>query len=51
MKNILTINNIEDLAGNKIGPSKLEKAEKFDVKIISEEDILQLIKGSKPLIS
>ncbi len=31
------------LAGNKIGPSKLEKAEKFDVKIISEEEFLEII--------
>jgi len=31
------------LAGNKIGPSKLEKAEKFEVKIISENDFLEMI--------
>ncbi len=31
------------LAGNKIGPSKLEKAEKFGVKIISENEFLQMI--------
>jgi DNA ligase (NAD+) len=31
------------LAGNKIGPSKLEKAEKFDVKIISEDEFLEMI--------
>ena len=31
------------LAGNKIGPSKLEKAEKFDVKIISEDEFLNMV--------
>ncbi len=31
------------LAGNKIGPSKLEKAEKFGVKIISEDEFLEII--------
>ena len=31
------------LAGENIGPSKLEKAEKLGIKIISEEEFLQLI--------
>lgn len=31
------------VAGDKMGPSKLEKAEKLGVKIISEDDLLELI--------
>lgn len=31
------------VAGDKMGPSKLEKAQKFGVKIISEEELLKLI--------
>ncbi|TKG91632.1 NAD-dependent DNA ligase LigA [Puteibacter caeruleilacunae] len=31
------------LAGNKIGPSKLQKAEKLSIPIISEDDFLQLL--------
>lgn len=31
------------LAGEKIGPSKLEKAEKLEIKIISEDEFLELI--------
>lgn len=33
------------VAGNKIGPSKLEKAKKLNIKIISEDDLLQMIRG------
>ena len=44
-KNLSSVSKKTDylLAGNKIGPSKLEKAEKFDVKIISEEEFLEMI--------
>jgi len=31
------------LAGNNIGPSKLEKAEKLNIPIISEDDFLKMI--------
>jgi DNA ligase (NAD+) len=31
------------LAGDKIGPAKLQKAEKLGVKIISEDDFINLI--------
>ena len=31
------------VAGNKIGPSKLEKAEKFNVIIISEDEFLEML--------
>ena len=33
------------VAGNKIGPSKLEKAKNLNIKIISEDDLLQMIRG------
>ena len=33
------------LAGDNMGPSKKEKAEKLGVKIISEEDFEKLMKG------
>ena len=33
------------LAGDKMGPAKLEKAEKLSIKIISESDFEQMIKG------
>jgi DNA ligase (NAD+) len=33
------------LAGNNMGPAKREKAEKLDVKIISEQDFEKLLKG------
>ena len=33
------------LAGDNMGPSKREKAEKLGVKIISEEDFENLLKG------
>ena len=32
------------VAGDKMGPSKLEKAEKLGVKIISENDLMDLLK-------
>ena len=33
------------VAGEKMGPSKLEKAERLGVKIISEDDLLKMIEG------
>lgn len=33
------------VAGDKMGPSKYEKAQKFGVKIISEQDFVKIIKG------
>ncbi len=33
------------LAGENMGPAKLEKAEKFDVKIISEDDFVKMLEG------
>ncbi|MBN1253409.1 MAG: NAD-dependent DNA ligase LigA [Bacteroidales bacterium] len=45
-KNTGSISNKTDyiLAGDKMGPSKLEKAEKLGIKIISEDDFLDMIK-------
>jgi DNA ligase (NAD+) len=44
-KNLSSVSKKTDylIAGNKIGPSKLEKAEKFSVKIISEQEFLEMI--------
>jgi DNA ligase (NAD+) len=44
-RNVSSISNRTDylLAGDKIGPSKLEKAKKMDIKIISEGDFLKMI--------
>ena len=33
------------LAGNSLGPSKLEKAKKFGVKIVSEEQLINMLDG------
>ena len=44
-KNVSSIskNTSYMLAGNNIGPSKLEKAEKLNIPIISEDDFLKMI--------
>ncbi|MFY9151463.1 MAG: NAD-dependent DNA ligase LigA [Prolixibacteraceae bacterium] len=44
-KNVSSISKNTDylLAGNNIGPSKLEKAEKLNIPIISEDDFLKMI--------
>ncbi len=44
-RNVSSISNRTDylLAGDKIGPSKLEKAKKMNIKIISEDDFLKMI--------
>jgi DNA ligase (NAD+) len=44
-RNVSSVSNITDylLAGDKIGPSKLEKARKMNIKIISEDDFLKMI--------
>ena len=39
----ISMNTSYMLAGNNIGPSKLEKAEKLNIPIISEDDFLKLI--------
>jgi DNA ligase (NAD+) len=36
------------VAGDNMGPSKREKAEKLGVKIISEEDFENLLNGKTP---
>jgi DNA ligase (NAD+) len=33
------------VAGDKMGPAKLEKAEKFEVKIISEDDFIKMLEA------
>ena len=38
------------VAGDKIGPSKLQKAKTLNIKIISEEELLHFIKGDNPNI-
>ena len=45
-KNTSSISKKTDLflAGEKVGPSKLEKVEKFGIKTISEEDFIELIR-------
>jgi DNA ligase (NAD+) len=45
-KNTSSISKKTDLflAGAKVGPSKLEKVEKFGIKTISEEEFIELIK-------
>ncbi|MCF6242484.1 MAG: NAD-dependent DNA ligase LigA, partial [Bacteroidales bacterium] len=45
-KNTSSISKKTDylLAGDKMGPAKLEKAQKFGVKIISEDEFLEMIK-------
>jgi DNA ligase (NAD+) len=44
-RNVSSVSNITDylLAGDKIGPSKLEKAKKMNIKIIFEDDFLKMI--------
>ncbi len=44
-KNTSSISKSTDflVAGNKVGPSKIQKAEKFNVKIISEVDFIQML--------
>jgi len=44
-KNVSSIskNTSYMLAGNNIGPSKLEKAEKLNIPIISEDEFLKMI--------
>ncbi len=37
------------LAGEKIGPAKLQKANKLGIKIISEQEFLTMIEGAEPL--
>ena len=37
------------LAGENMGPEKLKKAEKLGVKVITEDDFVQLIAGAKEL--
>ena len=46
-KNVGSVSGKTDylLAGDNMGPSKLEKAQKLNVKIISEEEFLKLING------
>ena len=34
------------LAGENMGPSKLEKAQSLGVKLVSEEEFLEMIKGN-----
>lgn len=45
-KNVSSISSKTDylIAGDKIGPSKLEKAEKLNLKILSENDFLEMIR-------
>jgi DNA ligase (NAD+) len=47
-KNSETVSSKTDflIAGSGIGPSKLHKAQSFNIKIISEEDFEQLLKNS-----
>ncbi|MBL6964112.1 MAG: NAD-dependent DNA ligase LigA, partial [Bacteroidetes bacterium] len=49
-KNVGSISSKTDflLAGDKMGPSKLQKAEKLDVPVISESDFLEMIEHKKP---
>jgi DNA ligase (NAD+) len=44
-RNVSSISNRTDylLAGDKIGPSKLEKVKKMNIKIISEDDFIKMI--------
>jgi DNA ligase (NAD+) len=44
-RNVSSISNRTDylLTGDKIGPSKLEKAKRMDIKIISEDDFIKMI--------
>lgn len=46
-KNTSSVSKSTDyfLAGEKVGPSKLEKVEKFNIKVISEDDFLEIIKN------
>ena len=37
------------LAGAKIGPAKLQKAQKLGIKIISEQEFLAMIEGATPI--
>ena len=37
------------LAGAKIGPAKLQKAQKLGIKIISEQELLAMIEGATPI--
>ena len=37
------------LAGEKIGPAKLQKANKLGIRIISEQEFLTMIEGAEPL--
>ena len=38
------------LAGAKIGPAKLQKAQKLGIKIISEQEFLAMIEGATPIV-
>ena len=44
-KNTSSVSKSTDyfLAGDKVGPSKLEKVEKFNIKVISEDEFLDMI--------
>ena len=46
-KNIGSVSSAVDyiLAGENMGPSKLEKAQKMNIKIISEEEFLTMIEA------
>ena len=50
-KNLAAVSGATDflLAGDKIGPSKLQKASKLGVKIISEEEFEAMIEGAEPV--
>ena len=37
------------VAGDKMGPAKLKKAEKLGVRIISEEEFIAMIEGGGPV--
>ena len=49
-KNSSSVSKSTDIliAGENMGPSKLEKAEKFKVSILNENDFLNLVKQEKP---
>jgi DNA ligase (NAD+) len=50
-KNLAAVSGATDflLAGDKIGPAKLQKASKLGVKIISEEEFEAMIEGAEPV--
>jgi DNA ligase (NAD+) len=49
-KNLASVSSATDylLAGDKIGPAKLQKANKLGIKIISESDFEEMIGGEVP---